>query len=351
MTPGARLPSARRRADFRVMRRSIVSGIGLLVVLVAGGCGPRVEREAGAPTRTRIVMQLDWFAEPEHGGFFQAEAEGWYVEAGLDVTLLPGGPNANVHRKLATGEVQFGQSESTTTIQAIAEGLPLLNVAAVFQEDPSVLMLHASNPISGFEDLDGKTVMARPEWVFLAYVQRRYGIDLTIVPQSFGLGRFVADPLFIQQGFYIAEPFFLRREGVVPKYLHPWDAGYRAYVVVVGNRDWVRSEPETTRRFLAASMRGWKAYLEGDPAAAHRAMLRLNDKATPEYLEFSRRMIIDERLVTGRDPGDRPLGAITRERFAEQLRQLEELGLVRPGALRVEDVMDDGLLSSDPGGS
>jgi NitT/TauT family transport system substrate-binding protein len=329
--------------------RALSSALAI-AVLGAVGCGrsPEAAGGAGGPSVTSIVVQLDWFAEPEHGGFFQAEARGWYKEAGLEVELLPGGPNANVHQKLATGQAQFGQSDSTNTLLAIAQGLPLLNVAAVFQDDPSVLMLHASNPVSDFAGLDGSTIMARPEWVFLDFLRKKYDIDFTVVPQSFGLGRFVADPGLVQQGFYIAEPFFLRREGVEPKYLHPWQAGYFAYVVLVANRDWVRENPEATRRFLDVSIRGWRDYLEGDPAPAHSRMLELNDKATPEYLEFSRRMIVDERLVVGRDGGVDQIGRITAERFAGQIAQLEDLGVLAAGSVRVEQAMSVEYLPEKP---
>ncbi len=316
----------------------------MVAALVTAGCGKSEHQPPEPGGLTPVVMQLDWFAEPEHGGFFQAEARGWYREAGLDVTLLPGGPNANVHQKLATGQVQFGQSDSTNTLQAIAQGLPLINVAAVFQDDPSVLMLHKENPVSSFEELDGKTIMARPEWVFLSYLRKKYDIDFNVVPQSFGLGRFVADPSFIQQGFYIAEPFFLEKEGVYPKFLHTWDAGFAAYVVVVGNRDWVAAHPGAARAFVEASIRGWRDYLEGDPKPAHDRMLALNDKATPEYLEFSRRMIVDEKLVVGRGAATENIGRITRERFQKQIGQLEELGVLPPGAVTAERAMDDSFL-------
>ncbi|MGH8021043.1 MAG: ABC transporter substrate-binding protein [Opitutaceae bacterium] len=320
----------------------------VVVAFVMAGCGRPTQQAAATDGSTPVVVQLDWFAEPEHGGFFQAEARGWYREAGLDVTLLPGGPNANVHQKLATNQVQFGQSDSTNTLQAIAQGLPLINVAAVFQDDPSVLMLHKENPVSSFEELDGKTIMARPEWVFLSYLRKKYGIDFNVVPQSFGLGQFVADPSLIQQGFYIAEPFFLEKERVYPKFLHTWDAGYLAYVVVVGNRDWITAHPEATRAFVGASIRGWRDYLEGDPKPAHERMLELNDKATPEYLQFSRRMIIDEKLVTGREAGTENIGRITRDRFQNQIGQLEGLGVIPRGAVTVERAMDDSYLPPGP---
>src|SRR5580658_2487437 len=103
-------------------------------------------RDAGSPP-FKITVQLDWVAEPEHGGFYQALARGFFRDEGLDVTLVPGGPNAFVMQKLATGQADIGQSDSTNVLLAISQGIPIIHVGAVFQNDPSVLMLHADNPV------------------------------------------------------------------------------------------------------------------------------------------------------------------------------------------------------------
>ena len=257
-----------------------VLGVGALFL---GGCTEKSET-AGAETAVdhpdRIIVQLDWVAEPEHGGFYQAEALGYFEDEGLNVDLVQGGPNAFVHQKIATGQAQFGQADSTNTLLAIAEGLPLINIAAVFQHDPSVLMLHEGNPISSFEELEGETIMARPEWAFLAFLRQKYSIDFNVLPQNFGLAQFLADPGFIQQGFYIAEPFFIEREGVTPKYLYAWDSGFDAYTVIVGNRDFVDRFPESTEAFLRAYIRGYRSYLTESPEPAHDIMLQINPKVT-----------------------------------------------------------------------
>ncbi|RKX36139.1 MAG: myristoyl transferase [Verrucomicrobia bacterium] len=300
--------------------------------------------ETGDGFSDRIIVQLDWVAEPEHGGFYQAEALGFFEDEGLDVDLIQGGPNAFVHQKIATGQAQFGQSDSTNTLLAIAEGLPLINVAAVFQHDPSVLMLHEGNPISSFEELEGKTIMARPEWVFLAFLRQKYGIEFNVLPQNFGLAQFLADPGFIQQGFYIAEPFFIEREGITPKYLYAWDSGFDAYTVIIGNRDFVRRFPEVTRAFLRAYIRGYRSYLTEDPEPAHDIMLRINPKVSDEYLGYSRRMIISEELATGPNGNIDAIGWISRERFSTQIDQLEDLGILKKGAVSVDQVMSDHFL-------
>ncbi len=290
----------------------------------------------------KITVQLDWIAEPEHGGFYQAQARGFFREEGLEVTLLPGGANAFVMPKVATGKADLGQADSTNTLLQIAEGLPLLQIGAVFQNDPSVLMLHAENPANRFEDLDGKTIMARPEWAFLPYLRKKYGIDFSIVPQNFSVANFIANKSLIQQGYYIAEPYHIMKNGGrMPKFFYAWDAGFDAYTVLIANKPWARAHPEQVRAFLRAYIRGWRDYLEGDPAPAHVAMKQANPNNSDEFLAFSRKMIVDEKLVVGRGPNDGPdqIGQISRKRFQTQIDQLESLGILPKGKVTVSQAM------------
>jgi NitT/TauT family transport system substrate-binding protein len=328
--------------------------LGLLLIasaLVLSGCGRKSQADAGAVPGGAgfpIVVQLDWVAEPEHGGFYQAQARGFFAASGLQVTLIPGGPNAFVMPKVATAQAHVGQADSTNTLLAINEGLPVIQIGAVFQNDPSVLMLHAENPVQAFADLQGRTIMARPEWAFLPYLKKKYGIDFQVIPQNFSVANFIADRNFIQQGYYIAEPFHIQQGGApAPKFLYAWDAGFDAYTVLVANRPWAEAHPEQLRAFLDAYIRGWRDYLEGDPTPAHEAMKQANPNNTDAFLAFSRQMIIDEKLVIGRGPdaGPEQIGRVSRERFATQIQQLEDLNILTPrGRLQVDQVVSTDYL-------
>jgi len=323
--------------------------LALFTAFTLSACGKKqTAADSSAPSSssstapTKITVQLDWVAEPEHGGFYQALARGFFKDEGLDVTLIPGGPNAFATQKAASGQAQFAQADSTNTILAIAQGIPVINFAAVFQNDPSVLMLHSDNPITRFEDLAGKTIMARPEWAFIPYVKKKYGIEFGLIPQNFSLANFVADKNFIQQAFYIAEPFNVAKEShgtIKTKYLYPWDAGFDAYVTVIANKPWLAKNPDAARAFYRAYVRGWQDYLEGDPAPAHALMKKANSSATDDYLAFSRQMIIDEKLVIGRTHGSASqIGRLSRDRFQTQLTQLRDLDILKK-ALTVDDVV------------
>jgi NitT/TauT family transport system substrate-binding protein len=289
-----------------------------------------------------LTVQLDWVAEPEHGGFYQAQAKGFFRDEGLDVTIVPGGPNAFVMPKIATGQADIGQADSTNILLQIAEGVPVIQIGAVFQDDPSGLLVHPASSVHRFEDLQGKTIIARPEWAFLAFLKKKYGLDFNIVPQNFSVAAFLGNKEAIQQGYYIAEPYHIvHAGGLMPRFLSTWDAGFRAYAVLITSRKFAREHPVELRAFMRAYIHGWRDYIEGDPMPAHEALKKANPDNTDDFMAFSRKMIIDEKLVTGRDSGDGPqqIGRLDPARFAKQIQQLEDLGILEKGKVTVGQAM------------
>ena len=291
---------------------------------------------------TKIVVQLDWVAEPEHGGFYQAEARGFFREAGLDVTLIPGGPGAHVMPSVATGKAHIAQAGQIETLQQQAEGMPFVQFAAVFQDDPAGILVHADSSVRKFEDLDGKTIIARPGWPFLQFLEKKFRIKTNVVAQNFSVAAFLSNRDALQQGYYIAEPYHITKAGgKMPRFLSTWDAGFRAYAVLIANQRFARENPGALRAFTRAYIRGWRDYLEGDPKPAHDAMKKANANNTDEFMAFSRKMIIDEKLVTGRDRdgGVDKIGRLDPQRYAKLIAQLEEVGLLPKGKLSAASTM------------
>ncbi len=306
-----------------------------LLATVSAFAGP-------AKPRFRITVQLDWIPEPEHGGLYQAQARGFFAAEGLDVTLIPGGPNAFVMPNVATGKADIGQADSTNTLLQQAEGLPVVQFAAVFQDDPSGILVNADSTVHRFQDLNGRTIIARPEWAFLKFLQKKYALTFNIVPQNFSVAAFLGNKEALQQGYFIAEPYHITHAGgKMPRFLSTWDAGFRAYAVLVTNHRFARSHPEELKAFMRAYVRGWRDYLEGDPTPAHTALKKANPNNTDDFMAFSRGAIIREKLVTGRDAGDgvRQIGRLDPARYATQIAQLEELGILRPGKITVDQAI------------
>ena len=295
---------------------------------------PLLPAAAAERAPVKLTVQLDWVAEPEHGGFYQAQARGFFKEEGLDVTLIPGGPGAFVKESVATGKADIGQADSIGTLLQQAEGLPFVQFAAVFQDDPSGILVHADSPVKTFADLQGKTIIARPEWPFLQFLQKKYGLKVNLVSQNFSVAAFLSSPGTLQQGYFIAEPHHIvKAGGKMPRFLATWDADFRGYAVLITSRKFAREHPTELRAFVRAYIRGWRDYLAGDPAPAHAALKKANANNTDEFMIFSRQMILHEKLVTGRDADGGPakVGRLEPARFAKQIAQLEELGLLAKG--------------------
>jgi NitT/TauT family transport system substrate-binding protein len=127
----------------------------------------------------------------------------------------------------------------------------------------------------------------------------------------------------------------------MPRFLSTWDAGFRAYAVLITNHKFAREHPAELKAFMRAYVRGWQDYVTGDPSPAHAALKQANSNNTDEFMKFSRQMIIDEKLVTGRGPGGGPgqVGRLDPARFTTQIKQLEELGILAPGKLTAASVM------------
>ena len=323
------------------MNASSTPLLTLWAILVSGlsfsGCGGGAD-ESTKDGRFNVRVQLDWVAEPEHGAFYTAEAMGYFVEEGLNVTLVQGGPNSLSINKVATGQAHLGQADSTNVILAIEGGAPVVNVASVFQNDPSVLMMQEDCPVEDWKDLQSMTVMVRPEWAFIPYLKKKYDIEFDIVPQNFELGRLMTDKNFVQQGFYIAEPFFVKQQGINLKFLYAWDTGFDAYTTLFSNKAFAYSYPEELKAFIRALKRGYSYYIEVDPQPAHEIMLAINSKASPEFLDFSRAMIIDAEL---HKTDDTDYLTISRDRYQTQLDQLTDLKIINEVSLTVEQVMTD----------
>ena len=191
-------------------------------------------------------------------------------------------------------------------------------------------------------DLQGKTIIARPGWPFLEFLKNKYGLKVNVVAQNFSVAAFLGNKEALQQGYYIAEPHHIvKAGGKMPRFLSTWDAGFRAYAVLITNRKFAREHPDQLRTFTRAYLRGWQDYLEGDPRPAHAAMKQANATNTDEFMMFSRQMIIDEKLVTGRDRdgGAAQIGRLDPARFATQIAQLEQIGLLPKGKVTPASTM------------
>src|SRR6186713_3555815 len=126
----------------------------------------------------KVRFGTNWVAEAEHGGHYQALVDGTYRRYGLDVTIVPGGPNVNNRILLPVGKLDFFMSANTLqSFDAVEQNIPTLAVAAMFQKEPQVLMAHPDQGIDKFEDLKQLTLFISREGLasYFQYLKADFG--------------------------------------------------------------------------------------------------------------------------------------------------------------------------------
>ncbi len=274
----------------------------------------------------KVILQTDWYAQPEHGGFYNALIKGFYQEEGLDVEIRQGGPASVGTERVATGKVQFSLSSTDQIMIFVEQKLPLLVVYAYMQRSPQAILLHRDNPIHKWQDLDGKTIMVSPGASWTKLLQKKYNIQFNTIPLDMGMGRFLMDTEFIQQCFVTNEPYFIEQKGVNSKTMLIADSGFDPYRVVFTDQQFAREFPELVSAFVAASMRGWVDYIENAPAETNAELLRLNPANTPDFVNYAITAMRDNRLVSGNPEAGEFHARVSQKRLQRNMRDIVEIG-------------------------
>jgi NitT/TauT family transport system substrate-binding protein len=245
-----------------------------------------------ARANDKVTFGLDWKAEAEYGGYYQAIATGIYAKRGLDVTIQQGGPQVNHTQLLLAGRLDFNiSSNSFLALNFVKENIPFRAVAGIFQKDPVVLIAHPGQGNDSFPALKGKPIMISADsrvgwWTFL---KAKFGYtDSQIRPYTFNLAPFLADKSAIQQGYLGSEPFSIKQQAHFdPVVLLMADAGFRGYASMIATSDKkIEQQPDLVQRFVDASIEGWYSYLYGDPAPGNALIKQANPEMNDALIAY-----------------------------------------------------------------
>jgi len=284
-----------------------------------------------------ISFGLDWKAEAEYGGYYQALATGLYEKAGLDVTIRQGGPQVNHPQLLLAGRLDFNiTSNSFLALNFVKENIPFRTVAAMFQKDPAVLITHPGQGNDSFEALKGKPIMISADtrvgwWNFLK-AKFSYS-DSQIRPYTFNMAPFLADPKAVQQGYLGSEPFSIKQAtGMQPVVLLVADAGFKGYSSLIATSDKrIAEKPDLVQRFIDASILGWYSYLNGDSKPGDTLIMKENPEMTQALVEYGRAALKANGILESGDAAKRGIGAMTAERWTDFYQTTAEWGLYPKG--------------------
>jgi NitT/TauT family transport system substrate-binding protein len=306
--------------------------------LMLAGCGKKaVEPSATAAVPVKIRFQTDWYPQPEHGGYYQALVKGYYAAEGLDVEILPGGPNAQVMASVAVGRADLGMTNGDDVIVAIARGVPIKMVGAEMQRDPQGILFHAEHPLKSLKDLQGRTLMAGSGSTWIEVLRKKLGVEFTLLPLVGDLARFMNSEEFVQQCFVTNEPYFAKQRGANVGVILIASDTYEPYRVMFTSRMFLAKYPTVVEKFVRASVHGWVDYLTGDPAPANKIIAEKRSDLTPEFMAYSIKAMNDFKLVSGDPAKGEFAGQITAARLEKQIKLLQEVGVLdKPVA--VDDV-------------
>ena len=288
---------------------------------------------AVAQDLTEVTFGTNWVAQAEHGGFYQAVVDGTYEACGLDVTILPGGPQVNNSAQLIAGRIQFYMGGTLGPMSAVAEGVPMIILAASFQKEPQILMTHpgAISSFDGIATLDELIIGDEGFVTYFKFFEKANGWDpAKRVPYTFNPAPFIANPASAQQGYITSEPFAVANEaGWRPDIWVLADNGYTAYsTTIVGMRDYVEANPEVAKCFVEGSAKGWANFLYGDNAAAIAKIQEDNPDMSMDKIEFSIATMKEYGIVDSGDSLTMGIGAMTDERMADFFTKMVDVGVL-----------------------
>ena len=290
---------------------------------------------ARGQTLDKVSFGTNWVAEAEHGGFFQAVADGTYKKYGLDVTIVPGGPNSNNRMLLIAGKLDFFMSANTLqSFDAVTNKVPLVTVAAIFQKDPQVFLTHPEVKIGKLEDLKPLTLLVSKEGVasYFQWLKSEYGFsESKVKPYTFNSQPFIVNKQSAMQGYVTSEPYAVEKAaGFKPNVVLLADYGFNAYSTLIETRtEIVDKKPDLVQRFVDASMIGWYNYLYGDNAPGNAMIKKLNPEMTDELLKYSTAKMKEYGIVDSGDTLKDGIGAMTDARVASFFDKMVRAGVVR----------------------
>ena len=290
---------------------------------------------ASAQALDKVAFGTNWVAEGEHGGFYQAVADGTYRKYGLDVAIVPGGPNVNNRILLPVGKIDFFLSANTLqAFDAVEQNVPTVEVAALFQKEPQVFIVHPDQGIEKFADLKRLTLFVSKEGIasYYQWLKADYGFtDAQVKPYTFNPQPFLADKKSAMQGYVTSEPYAIAKAAnFTPEVFLLADQGFSAYSTLIETRrDLVDKKPDVVQRFVDASIVGWYNYLYGDNSAANGLIKKQNPEMTDDLLTYSVAAMKKYGIVDSGDALTLGVGAMTDARMKDFFDEMVRAGVVK----------------------
>lgn len=230
-----------------------------------------------APSRLRaetpVSLQLSWLHSSQFAGSYIAQDRGWWAEAGLQVSLLPGGPNAPVEPPVVAGTALVGISAADYTAAAVEEGAPFKILGVAMQKNPFVITSLPANPVNEPGDLEGKKIgMALANTPVLQALCTLNGVDFSaieIVPTQYSAQPLLAGEVDCLLSWETDLPVAMAMQGVEAQTMLMADYGYAVHSqTYIATEDSLANRRADLVALMTGEVRGWETYRADTDAAA-----------------------------------------------------------------------------------
>jgi NitT/TauT family transport system substrate-binding protein len=310
--------------------KTILKCAGVLAGILGAG------QTAAQDDLTPVVFGTNWLAQAEHGGFYQAVADGTYAECGLDVTIMPGGPQVNNRALMLAGKMDFHMGgDLLQAFNAVEQGIPVVVVGAVFQKHPQVILAHPGKTNS-FGDLKNLTLLIGDngftsyyQWMISAYgftVEQRE-------PYTFNPAPFIADENKGMQGYLSSEPYaVLKESGIEADVYLIADAGFSSYATTIETMaDTIETRPEDVKCFVDGTAKGWYSFLYGDNSSARELIKADNPDMTDDKMDYAIDKMLEWGIVDSGDALEDGILAINPDVVQDFYDKMVEAGVIEEG--------------------
>ena len=251
---------------FKLSRRAFVgAGLGTL------GLAALSPRLFAQETRD-VALQLSWLHSVQFGGSYIAKSKGYWSEAGLDVALNPGGPNAPVDPAVVTGQALVGISAADYASASVEQGAPFKIIGVAMQKNPFVIASLPDNPVNTPADLVGKKIgMALANTPVLQALCTINNVDINqieIVPTQYDAAPLVAGQVDCLLCWQTDLPVAMAIQGIESVTMLMADHGYAVHSqTYIATEDSLANRRADLVALMRGEVRGWNDY-KADPKAA-----------------------------------------------------------------------------------
>lgn len=252
----------------RLTRRTLIRSGAATAGAAAFGLAPLSLR-----AQTQVGFQLSWLHSAQFAGSYIALDRGWWAEAGLEVALLQGGPNAPVEPPVVSGTALVGISAADYTAAAVEQGAPFRILGVAMQKNPFVVASLPANPVNAPADLVGKRIgMALANMPVLQALCTLNGVDIAgieVIPTQYSAQPLVAGEVDCLLCWETDLPVAMAIEGIESVTMLMADHGYAVHSqTYIATLDSLANRRADLVALMAGEVRGWEAYREDTDAAA-----------------------------------------------------------------------------------